>query len=97
MLTYDQYPLNFLSLQTHSHVPAAVDFTENMQCGTERAVQCLERAQQRQKAYADKGRRDVTYDDGEQLLLKTKNVRWKYLFFFFFFVGLQGNCPSFVK
>jgi len=78
MLTYGQHPLNFLSLQTHSHVPAAVEFTENMQYGTERAVQCLERAQQRQKAYADKGRRDVTYDVGEQLLLNTKNVRWKY-------------------
>ncbi|KAL0050996.1 hypothetical protein WJX82_000293 [Trebouxia sp. C0006] len=41
-----------------------VEFTENMQYGTERAVQCLERAQQRQKACADKSRRDVTYDVG---------------------------------
>jgi len=53
-------------------VPAAVEFTENMQHGTERTVQCLERAQQRQKGYADKGRRDVTCDVGEQLLLNTK-------------------------
>jgi len=79
MLTYGQHPLNLLSLQTHSHVPAAVEFTENMQYGTERAVQRLERAQQRQEAYADKGRYDVTYDVGEQLLLNTRNVRWKYL------------------
>ncbi len=43
-----------------------------MQHGTERTVQCLERAQQRQKGYADKGRRDVTCDVGEQLLLNTK-------------------------
>ena len=78
MLTYGQHPLILLSLQTYSHVPAAVEFTENMQYGPERAVQCLECAQQRQKAYADKGRLDVTYDVGEQHLLNTKNVRWKY-------------------
>ncbi len=70
MLNHGQHPLNFLSLQTHSHVPAAVEFTENMQYGTERA-------QQSQKAYANKGRRDVTYDVGEMLLLNTRNVRWK--------------------
>ena len=77
MLTYGQHPWNFLSLQPPSHVPAAVEFTENMQFGTEGAVQCLERAQQRQKAYAGKGRHDVTYEVGDQLLLNTKNVRWK--------------------
>ena len=75
MLNYSQHPLTFLSLQTHSRVPAAVEFTKNMQFGTERAQGCLKRAQQRQKAYADKGRRDVTYDVGERLLLNTKHVR----------------------
>ena len=50
-----------------------------MQLGTERAKACLERAQQRQKACADKGRRDVTYEVGDKLLLNTKNVRWKAL------------------
>ena len=44
MLTYGQHPLNFLSLQTHSHVPAAAEFTESMQQGTARAKSCLERA-----------------------------------------------------
>ena len=33
MLNYGQHPLTFLSLQTHSHVPAAADFTQNMQLG----------------------------------------------------------------
>ena len=67
--------MNFLSLQTHLRVPAAADFTQNMQLGTERAKACLERAPQRQKAYADKGRRDVTYEVDDKLLLNTKNVR----------------------
>ena len=75
MLNYGQHPCNFLSLQTHSHVPAAAEFTENMHCGTERAKELLQRAQERQKAYADKGRREVTYEAGDKLLLDTKNVR----------------------
>ena len=71
MLTYGQHPCNFLSLQTHSHVPAAVVFTENMHCGTERANELLQRAKERQKANADKERRDITYEVGEKLLLDT--------------------------
>lgn len=77
MLNYGQHPLNFLSLQTHSHVPAAADFTENMRLGLERAKDCLERAQQRQKTYADRGSRDVNYDEGADLMLNTKNVRYR--------------------
>ena len=80
MLNHGQHPLNFLSLQTHahkSHVPAAAAFTANMQLGTERAIACLERAQQRQKATADGRRRDVNYQVGDKLLLSTRNVRWK--------------------
>ena len=57
MLNFGHHPLNFLSAQTHSHVPAAAAFTENMHWGTERAKTCLEEAQRRQIAYADQGRR----------------------------------------
>ena len=66
------HPLNFLSLQTHSHVPAAADFTGNMRLGIERAKDCLERVQQRQTTYADQGSRDVNYDVGADLMLNTK-------------------------
>ena len=79
MLNYGQHPLNFLSLQTHSHVPAAAGFTENMRLGIERAQDCLQRAQQRQKTYADRGSRDVNYDVGADLMLNTKNVRYRSL------------------
>ena len=37
MLNYVQHPLNLLSLDTDSHVPAVANFTENMQQGTARA------------------------------------------------------------
>ena len=75
MLNYGQHPLNFMSLQTHSHVPAATEFTENMLRGTVRAKSCLGSAQQRQKAFADKSRCNVTYAIGEQVLLNSKNLR----------------------
>ena len=75
MLNFGQHPQNFMSLQTHSHVPAAAEFTENMHCGAERAKELLKVAQERQKAYADKRRRDVSYEVGDKLLLNTKNVR----------------------
>ena len=75
MLNYGQHPLKFLSLQTHSHVPAAEEFAESLSLGTQRAKDCLQQAQQRQKAYADRGRREVTFDVGEQVLLNTKYLR----------------------
>lgn len=56
-------------------MPAAVDFTEKMLSSTERAKACSEKAQLRQKAYADRSRREVTYKVGEQVLLNTRNVR----------------------
>ena len=44
MLTYGQNPLKFLGLQTHSHVPAATDFTKQMREGSDHACECLKRA-----------------------------------------------------
>ncbi|KAA6421310.1 MAG: hypothetical protein FRX49_08796 [Trebouxia sp. A1-2] len=48
-LICDQHVLRFLSLKTHSHLPATVDFTENVQYGIKRAVHCLKPAQKRQE------------------------------------------------
>ena len=73
MLNYGQHPLNALSLDTHSDVPAAIAHTVKWQDAVERAKECLHRAQQRQKAYADQKRRDITYKVGDDLLLNTKN------------------------
>ena len=75
MLNYGQHPLNAFSLDTHSNVPAAIAHTVKWQDTVERAKECLGRAQQRQKAYADQKRRDVTYKVRDELLLNTKNIR----------------------
>ena len=56
-------------------MPAAEGFAENLCLSTQRAKACVQQAQQRQKAYAAKGRHEVTYNVGEQVLLNTKNVR----------------------
>ncbi len=77
MLNHGQHPLNPMSLQTHSRVPAAATYTQEMQQTLERAKDCLTRAQQRQKAYADKGRHDASYQVGDKLLLNTKNIRFR--------------------
>ena len=77
MLNFGQRPLNPLSLQTHSGVPAAAQYTRDIKQAVERAKDCLDRAQQRQKAYADKGRRDASYQVGANLLLNTKNLQFK--------------------
>ena len=57
VLNYGQH---VLSLQTYSHVPAAAEFVVRVQQGTERTKSCIECTQQKQKAYADLGHRDVT-------------------------------------
>jgi hypothetical protein len=43
----------------------------------DRARDCLESARQRMKAYADRSRRDVSYQPGELVLLWTGNLRLK--------------------
>ena len=75
MLNYGRHRCNFLPLKTHSHAPAAAEFTENLHCGTERAKELLQHAQEWQEAYADKGYREGTCEVGDKLLLDTECVR----------------------
>jgi hypothetical protein len=41
------------------------------------AKAAIEAAQQRQKAWADKHKRDVTFKVGDDVLLSTKNINFK--------------------
>jgi len=41
----------------------------------QKAKQCLEAAQQRQKAYADQDRRPMEYKEGDGVLLSTENIK----------------------
>ena len=61
----------------HERTPSAVELAETMDQVVKKAKRMLEAAQQRQKAYADKSRRDVQYAVGEQVMLSTKNIKLK--------------------
>ena len=54
--------------------PKAAAFADQMIQGLADAKKCLEAARQRQKAYADKKRRHVVFNEGDLVLLSTKNI-----------------------
>ena len=54
--------------------PAAVRFSQQMDAILHKAKNCLQAAQQRQKAQANKKRSDISFNVGEQVLLSTKNI-----------------------
>jgi len=55
-------------------VPAAATFADRMAEGLNQAKKCFEAAQQRQKRYADTKRRDVSFAEGDMVLLSTRNI-----------------------
>ena len=59
----------------HAQVPNAAAFADRMMEGLSDAKKCMTAAQQRQKHYADRHRRDVSFDEGEYVLLSTKNIK----------------------
>lgn len=60
-----------------SQNPSVQAMFENMSTVLLEAKQMLHAAQQRQKAYADRNRREVSFDVGQQVLLSTKNLTLK--------------------
>jgi 8-oxo-dGTP pyrophosphatase MutT (NUDIX family) len=57
--------------------PAAVKFSVDMQAAIAKAKACLMNAQQHQKTQADKHRRDVSFEVGQEVLVNMKNMRIK--------------------
>jgi hypothetical protein len=51
------------------------DFVGAKRQAIARAKECLRKAQQRQKSYADKRRREETFAVGDKVLLSTKNLQ----------------------
>lgn len=49
--------------------------TGELQERIQRATRCLQAAQQRKKAYADKNIQHVMYEPGDEVLLSTENVQ----------------------
>ena len=76
----------FLNYGKHPRVPYAVkqprtaeesvhDMVQRIKQAVDYAKVCLGEAQNRQKRYADRGRREQTYAVGDQVWLNTKNHR----------------------
>ena len=57
-----------------SLVPSAAAFADRMSTGLSDAKKCMQSAQQRQKLYADRKRRDVSFAVGDSVLLSTRNI-----------------------
>jgi Chromo (CHRromatin Organisation MOdifier) domain len=65
-------------MSTDITIPAVYRFTAEMQQALAKAKRCLEAAQQRQKAYADKHRSPVKIKVGDMVLLSGKNIELKH-------------------
>ena len=77
-LNYGEHPKNPLLGSPHTGPVKSLDskaFTEAIADAVRSAKEHLRAAQDRQKATADKHRRDVTYAVGDKVLLSTKNLR----------------------
>jgi hypothetical protein len=76
VLNTGQHPLTPARRQGEGRIrgPSIKTLRVRMHTLHEEAKRCLEKAQARQKAYADKGRRDVEFHVGQRVLLSTKNL-----------------------
>jgi hypothetical protein len=74
-LNYGRDPRLPITVLPGSKVPSAAAFADRMERGLADAKLCLQAAQHRQKVYYDRTHRDVTFQEGEQVLLSTKNIR----------------------
>lgn len=70
LLKKDEVPSQFTSV-------TADDITDRIHSAVTKAKTCLQAAQQRQKAYADKNKSDLQADIGTQVLLCTKLIKLK--------------------
>ena len=77
MLNGGRQPRTPADLQLPSNVPRAASFESSLRERLARAKACLEAAQARQKANADGRRRSVTFTEGQEVLLNTKNISFK--------------------
>ena len=66
-------PINLLDGPTV--VPTATKLVNSLRERINDAKLCLQQAQQRQKALADTHRREITYVEGDMVLLNTKNIK----------------------
>jgi hypothetical protein len=76
-LVYGRDPLTPIALGHPPKAKNAHEWADRRLDGLADAKRCLQAAQQRQKTNADTRRRDVKFDTGDEVLLKTTNLKFK--------------------
>ena len=76
-LNYGRHPRMPFAIEiehsTHSHVPAASDFAADLQETLKHAKKSLQSAQDRQQAFYNRNRPEITYHPNQLVLLSTQN------------------------
>ena len=85
MAVYGQHPHTPVSLRIRDDVPSVQRFLQQHEARLASARANLKKAQDRQKAYADRSRRDVKYSRGDLVLLSSKNLHFP-----------EAQCPKFM-
>ena len=75
-LCYGRHPVSPVNLltQVESKNEVADSFLRQLEEDVALAIRNLKRAQEKQKDYADKRRRDLEFEVGDQVLLSTRNL-----------------------
>ena len=75
-LCYDRHPVSPVNLlsQVESKNEAAKLFLQQLEEDVAQALQNLQRAQEKQKKYGDKKRRELELQVGDEVLLSTRNL-----------------------
>ena len=76
-LNYGQNPLTPLNLELESNMPYVRDFVREMKDTLLRAKKAIQAAQERQKAYYDRGRTEQVFEVGQEVLLASTNLNLK--------------------
>ena len=76
-MCHGKHPNTPIAIKASSRVPHAKAWAESYKERLARAKASILAAQDRQKAYADRNRQEVRYEVGQQVLLSTKNIKFK--------------------
>ena len=86
-LNYGRDPRVPITISHASKFPAPAAFADRVAEGLADAKRCIQAAQQRQKRYYDMFRRDTSFQEGEDVLLSTKNLNLRR-------TGDKGSTPK---
>jgi len=79
VLNYGRHPLTPLAMEARRasrfQVPAVQDIVGSLRKTIAEAKQWLLKAKDRQKSYADRSRREQSFQEGEEVLLSTKHIK----------------------